>query len=324
MRILLTGCTGKVGSAVGRRLAESGHAVLGVDRRPDRRAPFRVVVEDLVEPLAIHRVMQLAEREVGSDPGSAEAPVDAVVHLAAHTNIHQAAPDLVLRDNLAIAASAFKGSLSHGVPRLVFASSVQAFLGGMDLPADTPEERLPKPQRFPIDESQPAHPTNAYGLSKLLTERMLDGLTSEGFGVSSGVSATAVSLRLPYVMNERAFEWASRPGHRPDYRWSGPEAFAYVHVDDAADAMLAAVTAPLGGDAAEGSSRHEVVWACAPDPRHADPAAELVERFYADVPGAEAAAARGSFHDLSKAERLLGWSARRLLSEARREPAPSV
>jgi nucleoside-diphosphate-sugar epimerase len=309
MRVLLTGCTGKVGSVLGRRLVERGHKVLGVDRRPDRAAPFRVAVDDLRDPLAMHRMLDRAERDLA-------APVDAIVHLAGHTNIHAAAPDLVLRDNLAIAASAFKVAMSYGVPRLVFASSVQAFLGGMDLPPETPEEELPRPQRLPIDESHPAAPTNPYGLSKLLTEQMLAGLCAPGFGSSTGTRPSAVSLRLPYVMNERAFAWSARPGHRPDYRWSGPEAYAYIHVDDAAAAMAAAVEAPIEG--------HEMIWACATDPRHVDSVDELVERYYRDVPGAAEAVARESFHDVSKAERLLGWRPERSLREARDTAAAST
>lgn len=301
MRVIVTGSGGKLGTVACAQLVEGGHEVIGVDRRATPHAPHRVLVEDLLDPLAMHRVF---DRSGG--------PVGALVHLAGHVNMHAAPADTVLRDNLAIAAGVFQNAAAYGVPRLVFASSVQAFLGGMDLPDTVPEDELPRPPKLPVDESVDPRPTNTYGLSKLLIEQMLTGLTARGLGdwTRANTRPTAVSLRLPFIMGDRGLRWAGSTNHKPDYRFSGPEVWSYVHLQDAADAVVRSVeAADIEG--------HEALWVAAPDARHADTVTSLVGRYFAGVPGADDAAARGSFSDTSKAERVLGWNARRLVSSER-------
>jgi nucleoside-diphosphate-sugar epimerase len=309
MRIVVTGSGGRLGSVACARLVEAGHEVVGVDRKPSPRAAHRTIVEDLLEPLAVHRVFERIDGHA-----------DAVVHLAGHVNANVAPGDVVLRDNLAIAGSVFQNACSYGVRRLVFASSVQAFLGGMDLPETVAEEDLPRPPRLPVDETLEPRPTNAYGLSKLLIERMLTELTSHHLGdwTRSNNRPSAVSLRFPFIMGDRGFRWAGSPTHRPDYRFSGPEVWSYVHIEDAAEAVVRSVEAAQIGS---GGGGHEVLWAAAPDVRHADPIADLVERYYAQVPGAAEAVARDSLSDLSKAERVIGWRAMRLVRDKRERAA---
>jgi UDP-glucose 4-epimerase len=68
------------------------------------------------------------------------------------------APEQFFRNNTANALTLFEAMLAARVNRLVF-SSTAALFGN--------------PERTPIEEDDPLHPTNAYGESKLLVERML-------------------------------------------------------------------------------------------------------------------------------------------------------
>jgi len=68
------------------------------------------------------------------------------------------APEQFFRNNTANALTLFEAMLAARVNRLVF-SSTAALFGN--------------PDRTPIEEDDPLHPTNAYGESKLLVERML-------------------------------------------------------------------------------------------------------------------------------------------------------
>lgn len=299
MRVLVSGCHGKIGTAVCDVLASRGDAVCGIDRRGAAHARWPSLADSLVDPYAIHRAFEFASREIGT--------VDAVVHLANHTNVHSATPEQVLRENLAVNASVFQASLERGVKRIVFASSVQAMLGGIGRPSDDP--RSTHPLSFPISEATVPRPTNGYGLSKLLSEQMLDGLTARLYDEQAGTSA--ISLRMPYVLDQSSFEaWSKRGRGGHDYRWGGCECYAYIHLDDIAEAFVAALDADL-------PNPHEVVWVAAPDPRVAESVAEIAEEHFQGIPGVEAAILADSFMDLSKASRILGWAPKRLLRDHR-------
>lgn len=295
MRIILTGCNGKLGRATASALLQRGHAVVGIDVAPAHTPPagghHPVVVDDLRNPAAIHRAFE-----------KFEGVPDAVVHLANHTNSMVAPAEVVLRENLAMNSSVFTAAVQHGVHRLVFSSSVQAMLASMENDGSF-GHRIP--QELPVSERIAPLPSNVYGVSKLLTEQMLT-LMCANAGFKLPTTPTAVSVRLPYILGQPQFEMASKRTGASEFMWGGSEAFAYIHVEDAAMALVLAAERPITG--------HEVVWCAAPDPRAAETVAALVGRFYQGVPGADRAVAGSSLMDCSAAERLLGWKAARVLS----------
>jgi UDP-glucose 4-epimerase len=85
---------------------------------------------------------------------------EAVVHLAALIEAGESmkAPEVFFRNNTANALTLLEAMLAAGVKRFVF-SSTAALYGN--------------PERTPIQEEDALAPTNAYGESKLLVERML-------------------------------------------------------------------------------------------------------------------------------------------------------
>ena len=293
MRIILTGCNGKMGRATAELLVARGDDVIGIDAAPLGGRPHKVVVDSLLNPYTIHRAFD-----------EAGGPVDAVIHLANHTNSRVAPAEVVLRENLAMNTSVFMAAWGARVPRIVFASSVQAMLPYVEMDGFFGDR---VPHALPISEAVEARPSNVYGLSKLLAERMLTQLANP-VDFRGGIT-TAVSLRLPYILGPKEFDLTAGRTGPAELQWGGAEAFGYVHVDDAAEAAFAATRAATEG--------HEVCWTAAPDPRPAESVASIVNRFYKGVPGATEAVARGSLHDCSKAHRLLGWSATRTLAVER-------
>ena len=294
MKVLVTGCNGKLGQAVCETLFAAGHVVAGIDAAaaPDR--PHRVVIDTLLNPYALHRGFELLG-------GGA----DAVVHLANHVNSLVGPAETVFRENNAINSSVFVGSWQAGVPRIVFASSVQAMIGGAE-PDGSPSQR--KPVRLPIDESMPARPTNVYGLSKILAEQMLDHLCAAD---RFAKPMSAVSVRLPFIMMGKWFEVSVAKSGQSDWMWGGSECYSYIVREDAAEAFRLAIEASVTG--------HEIVWCAAPDPRVplGETAATLLDRYYSDVPGVEVARRRDSLMNCDKAAALLGWRAARILREER-------
>jgi nucleoside-diphosphate-sugar epimerase len=151
MRVVITGATGNVGTAVVRALAgeERVHEVVGIARRvPETPAPKTTwaradITQDDLEPLF--------------------RGADCVVHLV--WLIQPSRDESVTRAvNVDGSARVFDATVRAGVPSLVYASSIGAYSPG------------PKDRR--VDESWPTDgvPTSFYSRHKAATERQLDAL----------------------------------------------------------------------------------------------------------------------------------------------------
>lgn len=292
MRVVLTGCNGLLGRSTAQALISDGHQVVGIDVVPRNESPHPVYVADLRDPFAIHRAIERS----GYIP-------DTIVHLANHRNPESASPETVLRENLSMNTSVAVAALQLRIRRLVFSSSIQAFLGGIQ--RNIAGEMI-YPPRFPIDETILPQPMNTYGLSKLLTEHMLEHLSSPEQFESA---LTAFSLRFPYLMPQTSLEMVAARSGPTEYRWGGAEAFAYLHVDDAANAIVRASQVDIDG--------HRILWLAAPDPRTPESAADLADRYYQHVEGVEHVYETQSFMNCDLAKTVLGWIPERTIQSIR-------
>jgi UDP-glucose 4-epimerase len=152
-RVLVTGGAGYIGSVVAAQLLEKQYEVVVYDNLSHgKRAAVppgaRLVVDDIGNREALDRLLR-------------EQPVDAVMHFAAFIEAGESMrePAKYFRNNTANTLTLLEAVLAHKVPRFVFSSTAAVY--------GTPE-------RTPIEETDPLRPTNAYGESKLLVERMLD------------------------------------------------------------------------------------------------------------------------------------------------------
>ena len=152
MRILVTGGAGYIGSIVSAELLRAGHQVMVYDdlRHGHRRAVPKgaeVIIGEVGEQEALDRAFQQHRPE-------------AVMHFAAVIEAGESmrSPERYFRNNTASSLTLLECMLQHECKRLVF-SSTAALYGN--------------PERTPIKEDAPLVPTNAYGESKLLVERML-------------------------------------------------------------------------------------------------------------------------------------------------------
>lgn len=152
MKILVTGGAGYIGSVVADELLQAGHKVVVFDNlsRGHRQAVPKnaeLVVGDAADRPCLDQLLR-------------SRAIDAVMHFAALIEAGESmkAPENFFRNNTANALTLLEAMLASGVKRFVF-SSTAALFGN--------------PDRTPIEEDDPVHPTNAYGESKLLVERML-------------------------------------------------------------------------------------------------------------------------------------------------------
>ena len=155
MTVLVTGGAGYVGSAVAAELIKAGHRVIVYDNLSRGRRKAVPAGAELV-------VGEAADRGALEELFRSRAP-DAVMHFAASIEAGESmqVPERYFRNNTATTLTLLEAMLACGPKRLVF-SSTAALYGN--------------PERTPIEETDPLRPTNAYGESKLLVERMLDWL----------------------------------------------------------------------------------------------------------------------------------------------------
>ncbi len=163
--ILVTGGAGYIGSHTAKELARAGYRVVVYDnltrghRWAVRWGPLEV--GDLFDQERLHKVL-------------VEHQVQAVLHFAAHCQVGESMerPEMYFHNNVAGTLSLLDAMRHAGVRRLVFSSTCSVY---------------GNPNIVPIDEGHLKAPTNPYGESKWMVEKML-----EWEGVCRGLSWTAL------------------------------------------------------------------------------------------------------------------------------------
>lgn len=239
MRVVVTGATGNVGSALVPLLADDPavREVVGVARRPPEHAPGP-------GPAAGPAKTTYRALDVGADIlDEVMAGADAVVHLAwLFQPTHH--PTETWRANALGSIRVFEAAVAAGVRTIVYSSSVGAYSPGPGLT---------------VDEAWPTHsvPTAAYGREKAYVERVLDAVEARNPDVR------VVRLR-PGFMFQRASgsqqrrlfagPLVPRPLLRQVHRSRLPVLphpaglrFQALHTGDAARAFQAALTGEARG-----------------------------------------------------------------------------
>lgn len=152
MRILVTGGAGYIGSVVTEELINAGHQVVVYDNlvyghREAVHPSAQFVAGDLLEGEKLKGVLR-------------EHEIEAVMHMAAYALVGESVtnPAKYYQNNLVGGLSLLNAMRECNVTRLVFSSTCATY---------------GEPERVPIDETLPNHPTNPYGESKLAFERAL-------------------------------------------------------------------------------------------------------------------------------------------------------
>ena len=299
MHALVTGGAGYIGATTAAALLDAGHQVTVAD---DLSAGHRDAVPQGAEFIEVDVTDARTIDEVVGDGG-----FDACLHFAALIEAGESmrAPERFFRVNTAGSATLLEALLTHGVRRFVL-SSTAAVYG--------------EPERVPITEDDPLVPTNAYGESKLLIERMLawhhriHGLSfaalryfnAAGAVPGRGERHDPETHLIPLVLQVAEGRRDHITLFGTDYPTEdGTAVRDYIHVADLADAHVRAVeqldthgtiTCNLGNG--RGFSVREVVEAARRVTGHPIPAEEAPRR-----PGDPAVLVASS----ERARALLGW-----------------
>ena len=236
MNILLCGGAGYIGSHMLRRLLHDGHGVVVLDNlSTGHRAAAQgceLVVGDLLDAPLLDRLF-------------AQHRFDALMHFCAKSLVAESIrePHAYYLNNVSGTLNLLAAMRAHDVQRLIFSSTAAVY--GIPL-TDS------------IDEDHPRNPINPYGRSKLMVEEILrDAARAHGLRSASlryfnaagaswdgsiGEAHDPATHLIPNVLR------AAMPGAPPlsvygtDYPTrDGTCVRDYVHVEDLADAHLAAL-----------------------------------------------------------------------------------
>lgn len=229
MRIVITGATGNVGTALVRRLTREGvHEIVGLARRvPARRPGVEWVSADLTDPAVVPSLV------------TTFGGADAVIHLAWG---FQPSHDPAYLAELGVGGTrrVVEALTLSGVPHLLHMSSVGAYS------SKTSDE--------PVEESYPTGgiARSPYSQHKVAAERLLDGfeqrhpevtVTRMRPGIIGQGLAGSALLRygVPAIVPARAL------GALPVLPLDGSLRIPMVHADDVAEAFVRAVERRRGG-----------------------------------------------------------------------------
>ncbi|MDI6829337.1 MAG: NAD-dependent epimerase/dehydratase family protein, partial [Armatimonadota bacterium] len=164
--ILVTGGAGYIGSHTVKLLIEKGYQTVTFDNM-ELGHPEAVVAGIIVKG-------DLADKEK-LDKTFREFPIDAVMHFAAYASVGDsvANPEKYFRNNIGNGLNLLEAMRKHGVKKFIFSSSAATY---------------GEPLHIPIDEDHPQNPTNPYGESKLMFEKIL-----KWYDIAYGIKS--ISLR---------------------------------------------------------------------------------------------------------------------------------
>lgn len=236
--ILVTGGAGYIGSITTRLLQKKGYQVVVLDNlsagREERVQNCELVVGDLADRAVLDKIFK-------------EHKISAVIHFAASIEVEESMrnPAKYFENNLTNGINLINAMVENGVTNLVFSSSAAVY---------------GQPEKCPITEGMICHPTNPYGETKLVFEKILHWYT-ESYGLKSvslryfnaagawpeenlgfAISGRETHL-IPRVMQVAGGKISEIEIFGNDYETGdGTGVRDYVHVLDLADAHILALS----------------------------------------------------------------------------------
>jgi nucleoside-diphosphate-sugar epimerase len=282
-RVIVTGGSGLAGKWVVEDLVAHGYEVLNVDRVPMAKGTARTLITDITDAGQVFNALASSTTPKEFDEDIEPKPIDAIVHFAAIPRILVTTDSEVFRINVMGTYNILDAASKYGIRKVIVASSETTY--GVVF-----AHRHRNPVYFPLDEEYPVDPMDSYATSKVINE-----VTAKAFHARTG--ADIYCFRIGNVLDPADYQrfpsWLADPALRKRIAWS------YIDGRDLATATRLAIEKDGLG--------FQVMNVAADDVSSDLPTAELLKRFYPNVPVRKPL---GEFETLlsnEKLKRSLGW-----------------
>ena len=259
-RVIFTGGSGKAGRHVVQHLVDHGYRVLNLDTKPLANPAVRTLITDITDSGQVFNALSSYTGLHEFDENLAPEPIDAVVHFAAIPRIMIVPDNEVYRVNVMGTYNILEAATKLNIRKVIIASSETTY--GIVF-----NHTHRDPEYFPLDEDYPVDPRDSYATSKICNER-----TAQAFAGRSG--ADIYAIRIGNVIEPHEYENFSKFFKTPDFRKR--IAWSYIDARDLGQITLRAI---------EKDGLGYQVFNAANDDTSSDlPTAELLKRFYPNVP----------------------------------------
>lgn len=258
--IIFTGGSGKAGRHVVQSLVEHGYTVLNLDQKPLDNPKVRTLITDITDSGQVFNALTSTLERHEFAPSLRAPPIDAVVHFAAIPRIMMVPDNEVFRINTMGTYNILEAAEKLGIRKTIIASSETTY--GLVF-ANEPRD----PAYFPLDETYPVDPMDSYALSKICNER-----TAHGIQQRSGSDIYAI--RIGNVIEPH--EYADFPTFFADPELRKRIAWSYIDARDLGQIVRRGLETDGLGFQIFNAAQND----CSSD----RPTAELLARFYPNVP----------------------------------------
>jgi nucleoside-diphosphate-sugar epimerase len=282
-RVIVTGGSGLAGKWVVEDLVAHGYEVLNVDRVPMAKGTARTLLTDLTDAGQVFNALASSVKLREFDDDIEPKPIDAVVHFAAIPRIFTTTDNEVFRINVMGTYNVLDAASKLGIKKVILASSETTY-------GTVFAHRHRDPVYFPLDEEYPVDPMDSYATSKVINE-----VTAKAFHRRTGMDIYCFRIGnvLDPVDYEKFATWNKDPSLRKRITWS------YIDGRDLATACRLGIEKDGLG--------FEVMNVAADDVSSDLPTAELIQRFYPNVPVKKTMGEFETILSNEKLKRLLGW-----------------
>ncbi|RGP38908.1 NAD-dependent epimerase/dehydratase family protein [Pseudotabrizicola alkalilacus] len=264
MRVFFTGGSGKAGKHVIPYLVGQGHRVLNFDRVPLGGAGVHDLLGDVTDAGQVYSAMHSHAGYDELETGQGAKAFDAVVHFAAVPRMMMCPDTETWRVNVVGTYNVIEAAVKLGIRKVIVASSETTY--GICF-----ADGVTDPHSLPLTEDYDIDPMDTYGTSKKVNE-----VTARSFAQRSG--ADIYALRIGNVVEPQEYETLF-PQYFANPQLRRRNAFNYVDARDLGQIVdLCLRKDGLG---------YQVFNACNSTNGMNIPNAELLARFFPDVPVTE-------------------------------------